>query len=77
MAPMKRRVAEREKTIERAKEEIYNAYAITNRYHLFRDWLLAAGFEAEAAQAELKRRALVALWKWKLSGGNDAELFLR
>jgi serine/threonine protein kinase len=71
------KVAQREKTLERAKEDIYSAYVLTNRYRLLRESLLAAGLKAEADQTDLKRRALVAVWKGKLSVRNDAEAFLR
>jgi tetratricopeptide (TPR) repeat protein len=71
------KVAEGDQTPERAKEDIYSAYVLTNHYHLLRESLLAAGLTAEADQADLKRRALVEVWKGKLSGRNDAEAFLR
>ncbi len=71
------KIAEHEKTLERAKEEIYSAYVVALRYRLLRDALLAAGMKAEAEQAETKRRAVVEVWKAKLSGRNDAEVLLR
>jgi serine/threonine protein kinase len=60
-----------------AKENILDAFSLTRRYHLLRESLLAAGLMAEADEANRKRRALVEMWKAKLSGRNDAELFLR
>jgi tRNA A-37 threonylcarbamoyl transferase component Bud32/tetratricopeptide (TPR) repeat protein len=70
-------VAEREKTFERAKEFIYDAYLLTNRYRLLRDSLLASGLTAEADQADRKRRALLTFWKEKSSGRNDVESVLQ
>ncbi|HWZ33486.1 MAG TPA: protein kinase [Bryobacteraceae bacterium] len=70
-------VAEREKTPDRAKEVIHDAYVLTNRYRLLRESLLAAGLVGEADETDRKRRALVAVWKGKLSGRNDAEFLLQ
>jgi hypothetical protein len=70
-------VAERENAPQRAKEDSYTAYVLANRYRLLRKSLLAAGFVNEADEMELKRGALVALWKAKLSARNDAEVFFR
>ena len=70
------KVAEREKTPEQARENIYGAFLLSNRYRLLRDALLAAGMKAEADEAERNRQSIVAFWKKKLAGRNDAEAIL-
>lgn len=70
------RLTEDEKHMEDVKQDIYTAYALTRRYGLLRDSLLAAGMRTEADQMDLKRRAIVEFWKGKLSGRNDAEVLL-
>jgi predicted nucleic acid-binding protein len=70
------KVAEGDKTTERAKDDIYSAFVLGNRYRLLRDALLAAGMKAEADGAERNRQSIVAFWKTKLSGRNDAEAIL-
>jgi hypothetical protein len=70
------KVAEREKTPERAKEDIYSAFVLGNRYRLLRDALLAAGMRAEANEADRNRQSIVGFWKARLSGRNDAEAIL-
>jgi hypothetical protein len=71
------KVAELARMPDTAKENILHAFSLTRRYRLLRESLLATGLMAEADDADRKRRALVEMWKAKLSGRNDAELFLR
>jgi tetratricopeptide (TPR) repeat protein len=71
------KVAELARMPDTAKENILHAFSLTRRYRLLRESLLATGLVAEADEADRKRGALVELWKAKLSGRNDAELFLR
>jgi serine/threonine protein kinase len=70
------KLIENEDTLKQAKEDIYTAYALTRHYRLLRDALTAAGMKAEADQTEVKRTAILAVWKAKLSGPNDAEILL-
>ncbi len=59
-----------------AREDLYSAYMLAKRYHLLAEALRAAG-EVEAAQGmEVQRRELVNWWKKKVTGKNDAELYL-
>ena len=70
------KVAEREKTPEQAREDIYSAFVLANRYRLLRDALLAAGMSAEADGADRNRQSIVVFWKNRLSGRNNAEAIL-
>jgi tRNA A-37 threonylcarbamoyl transferase component Bud32/tetratricopeptide (TPR) repeat protein len=58
------------------KEDLFSSYVLAKRYRLLRESLVAAGMPAEAEAFESKRQAIVEQWKGKLSGRNDAELFL-
>jgi len=70
------KVAERVKTPEQAKEDIYAAFVLANRYRLLRDALLSAGMGAEADETDRNRHSIVEFWKAKLSGRIDAEAIL-
>jgi len=70
------KVAERQKTAEQAKEDIYAAFVLANRYRLLRDALLSAGMGAEADETDRNRKSIVEFWKAKLSGRIDAEAVL-
>jgi tRNA A-37 threonylcarbamoyl transferase component Bud32/tetratricopeptide (TPR) repeat protein len=64
------------KQMEDAKEDIHSAYVLATHYALLRDALSAAEKKVEADDAERKRRAVVEIWKAKLTGRNDAESLL-
>ena len=70
------RIAEQDNTLEQAKEDIYNAFVVVDRYRLLRDALRAAGRQAEADQVDQNRQSIVKFWKTRLSGRNDAETIL-
>ena len=55
---------------------LHSAFELTRRYRLLREALLTAGMKAEADEADVKCRSVVELWKKKLTGRNDAEMFL-
>jgi hypothetical protein len=69
--------AESERSLGEVKEDIFSAYTLVLRYRLLRDALQVAGLTAEAGRTEEKRRITVDYWKQKLSGRNDAEIYLQ
>lgn len=70
------KLMENKKSTDDVKEDIYIAYVLTRRYRLLREALSAAGLNAEADRTDGKRWDVVEFWKGKLSGRNDAEVFL-
>jgi hypothetical protein len=57
-------------------QDLFSAYVLSRRYRLLADALRAAGQTAEAQHTEASRRALIDWWRTKLSGRNNAELYL-
>jgi hypothetical protein len=65
-----------EENTQPSREDLYSAYILSQRYRLLAAASTAAGQRGAAERVESKRRELVAWWKGKLTGRNDAELFL-